>query len=289
MSWRTVVITKRAKLELKLGSMVIRDEGTTRIHIGELKTLIIDSTAVSITSSLLVELMKNKIKIIISDEKHNPCGELVNYYGSHNCSKCIRQQTNWNQEIKDKVWTAIIRQKIWLQKMHLYTRELREYLLLDQYLDELEISDITNREGHAAKVYFNALFGQNFSRNSGGPINAALNYGYSLVLSSFNQAINAKGYLTQLGIWHDNQFNHFNLSCDLMEPFRPLIDSYVIDQSFHEFAKEEKMTMIRIFDKRISIQNKKQKLSSAIQIFTNSVLEALVEEELGYIAMIGHE
>ncbi len=289
MSWRTIVVTKRSKLELKLGSMVIRGENTTRIHISELKTLIIDSTAVSITSSLLVELIKNKVKIIFSDEKHNPCGELVSYYGSHNCSKCIRQQIKWSQDIKEIVWTAIIQQKIWLQRMHLYNREHEEYSLLDQYLDELEMGDITNREGHAAKVYFNALFGLPFSRDSGGPINAALNYGYSLVLSSFNQAVNAKGYLTQLGIWHDNQFNYFNLSCDFMEPFRPFVDSYVIDQSFSEFGKDEKKIMLDLFEERVSIQNKKQKLSAAIQIFTNSALESLDKKEPEHLAMISHE
>ncbi len=289
MSWRTVVITKRSKLELKLGSMVIRDENTTRIHISEIKTLIIDSTAVSITSSLLIELIINKVKIIFSDEKHNPCCELVSYYGSHNCSKSIRHQTNWSQDIKDIIWTAIIRQKIWLQRMHLYNRHHDEHLLLEQYLDELEIGDITNREGHAAKVYFNALFGMSFSRDSGGPINAALNYGYSLILSSFNQAINAKGYITQLGIWHDNQFNFFNLSCDFMEPFRPFVDAYVIDRSFSDFGKAEKRVMLNIFDERINIKNKNQKLSAAIQIFVNSALEALDKEEPGHLAMIGYE
>ena len=78
---------------------------------------------------------------------------------------------------------------------------------------ELEFGDLTNREGHAAKVYFNALFGKDFSRRSDNDINAALNYGYALILSSINKEIVSCGYLTQLGICHRNEYNDFNLSC----------------------------------------------------------------------------
>lgn len=54
--------------------------------------LVIESTAVSITASLMAELMKRKIKVIFCDEKRNPAGELINYYGSHDTSNKYRQQ-----------------------------------------------------------------------------------------------------------------------------------------------------------------------------------------------------
>ena len=41
-------------------------------------------------------------------------------------------------------------------------RKLDEYLRLGEYIENIEINDVTNREGHAAKVYFNALFGKIF-------------------------------------------------------------------------------------------------------------------------------
>ena len=76
------------------------------------------------------------------------------------------------------------------------------------------------------------------SENHSCPINAALNYGYSIVLSVFNREITANGYLTQLGLFHDNMFNQYNLSCDLMEPFRPFVDIAVKDMNPHKFEKE---------------------------------------------------
>ena len=45
MSWRTVVITGAAKLDLKMGLLVVRKETTTRSHLSEIGTLMIESTA----------------------------------------------------------------------------------------------------------------------------------------------------------------------------------------------------------------------------------------------------
>lgn len=78
MSWRVVIISKRAKLDFKMSFLVIRNEdGEKRIFIGDIAVLMIESTAVSITAYLMTELIKRKIKIIFCDDKHNPCGEVV--------------------------------------------------------------------------------------------------------------------------------------------------------------------------------------------------------------------
>lgn len=77
MSWRIIVISKRAKLDLQLGKMVVRSDEITKIVLSEISTIIIESTAVSITASLISELAKRKIKVIFCDEKRNPSCELT--------------------------------------------------------------------------------------------------------------------------------------------------------------------------------------------------------------------
>ena len=104
MSWRIVVISKRAKLDYQLGYMVVRNEEVTKIHLGEISTVLIESTAVSITTSLLAELTKKKIKVIFCDEKRNPSSELIGYYGSHDTSNKVRKQVLWSRNIKDAVY-----------------------------------------------------------------------------------------------------------------------------------------------------------------------------------------
>lgn len=284
MSWRTVVIANRCKLDLKMGCMVVRGEETKRVFIDEIAMLIIENTAVSLTAALIAALTEKKVKIVFCDERRNPTAELVSYCGAHDSSRKIRTQINWDDGIKGAVWTEIVSEKIRNQadllQRYGYWDEER---LLRNYLDEIEFNDAGNREGHAAKVYFNALFGKSFSRGQENTTNAALNYGYGLLLSAVNREIVANGYLTQLGIFHDNMFNHFNLGSDLMEPFRVLADKTVIEKQWQEFTTKEKHEMIEILHETVLIGETAQTVLNAIKIYTRSVFDAINERDISYL------
>lgn len=283
MSWRVVVISKRAKLDYQLGYLVVRNENVTKIHLGEISTLLIESTAVSITTSLLAELTKKKIKVIFCDEKRNPSSELVGYYGSHDTSSKVRNQIQWSRNSKDAVWTEIVTEKIRKQKKLLEYQGKEESKLLDSYLQEIKWNDETNREGHAAKVYFNALFGLDFTRTTDCSVNSALNYGYSIILSAFTREITANGYITQLGLFHDNMFNQFNLASDLMEPFRVLVDKEVLEMKFEEFEVDEKRRLVNILNHEVVIDGKVQYVNNAVKIYCKSVFDALNENDSSLI------
>ena len=283
MSWRIIVISKRAKLDLQLGKMVVRSDEITKIVLSEISTIIIESTAVSITASLISELAKRKIKVIFCDEKRNPSCELVNYYGSHDTSNKIRKQIAWKQQTKEAIWTEIVTDKIRKQKNLLELLGRKESALLDTYLKEITWNDGTNREGHAAKVYFNSLFGLDFTRTEDSLINAALNYGYSVLMSTFAREIVASGYLTQLGIFHDNMFNQFNLASDLMEPFRILIDREVLMMTLEVFQHSEKMQLVNVLNHEVRIDGKVQYVNNAIKIYCKSVFDALSEDDSALI------
>lgn len=283
MSWRIIVISKRAKLDLQLGKMVVRSDEITKIVLSEISTIIIESTAVSITASLISELAKRKIKVIFCDEKRNPSCELVNYYGSHDTSNKIRKQIAWKQQTKEAIWTEIVTDKIRKQKDLLELLRRKESALFDTYLKEITWNDGTNREGHAAKVYFNSLFGLDFTRTEDSLINAALNYGYSVLMSAFAREIVASGYLTQLGIFHDNMFNQFNLASDLMEPFRILIDREVLMMTLEVFQHSEKMQLVNVLNHEVRIDGKVQYVNNAIKIYCKSVFDALSEDDSALI------
>lgn len=284
-----IVITKRAKLDLQLGKMVVRSDETVKIVLSEISTILIESTAVSLTTSLIAELAKRKIKVIFCDEKRNPSCELVNYYGSHDTSNKVRRQIAWKQSTKEAVWTEIVTEKIRKQKELLEASGKEEAALLASYLREIVWNDETNREGHAAKVYFNALFGLDFTRTEDNFINAALNYGYSIILSAFTREVVANGYITQLGLFHDNMFNQFNLASDLMEPFRILVDREVTEMKRLQFEHEEKMQLVNILNQEIQIDGKTQYVNNAIKIYCKSVFDALEEDDSSLIRFYGIE
>ena len=284
MSWRVVMVAKPSKLDYSLGYMVVRDvESTTKVHLSEVSVLIIENTRCSVTTALLSRLIEEKIKVIFCDEKRNPISELTAYYGSYDCSQRLKNQLKWPTEMRQQMWTLIVEEKIRNQSRLLQLYKLSQYELLDKYIDELEFNDSTNREGHAAKVYFNALFGLKFTRNSEDPINAALNYGYSLILSAFNREIVSNGYLTQLGLFHDNMFNQYNLSCDLMEPYRPAIDYVVKENDIKEFTREEKIEIIKTLNRETEIDGKINTLLNSIKIYCKSIFNALDEQEMSLI------
>lgn len=285
MSWRTVVITGIAKLDYQMDFMVVRKkEGVSKIYIDEISVIIVESTMVSMTAVLLCELTKKKVKVIFCDEKHNPSSELVPYYGSHDTSAKIRQQIQWDPYTKKTVWAEIVGEKIRQQMRHLYERGFRtQGDLLKSYIGEIQLGDESNREGHAAKVYFNALFGMEFTRTEENSVNAALNYGYGIILSHFTREISANGYITQIGLFHDNMFNQFNLASDLMEPFRILVDRKVYEMNLLKFDRGEKLEIIDIVNDEVIIDNKINYVSNAIKIYCRSVFEALNERDVSLI------
>lgn len=290
MSWRTVVISSSAKLDYQQGYLVVRTDQTQKIFINEIAVLILESTAVSLTSYLLNELVKKKVKIIFCDEKRNPFSELMPCYGSHDSSLKIKNQMAWQIGFKTELWTEIVSEKIKNQALLLKkVGKVKEHQLLLQYIGEMETGDISNREGHAAKVYFNALYGMDFTRTSDSSTNAALNYGYAIILSAFNREIAACGYLTQLGIFHDNMFNPFNLASDIMEPFRILIDEWVYHMNPEIFEHFEKMEMVRLLQKEVFIEGRREVVLNAIKIYTKSIFDALNEQDLSMIKFYRNE
>lgn len=281
MSFRTVVISNKSKLSYKNNYLVVKKEDNERyIHISEIDTVIIDSIAVSITSYLLLELSNNKVNIIFCNEKRNPYSQLIPFYNSYNTSKKVLLQTKWTKKIKDEMWQKIIENKILNQATLLIKLKKNNGDTLISYAKDVQLGDKTNREGHAAKVYFNSLFGKKFSRNQPNDINAALNYGYAIILSALNKEISINGYITELGINHRNDYNYYNLTCDFMEPLRILIDEFVYHNRKREFNKEYKMDLVNILNHKYKYQNKELFLTDIIKLYVRNIFKCIEKNEI---------
>ena len=185
MAFRNIVIVSPCKLSYKGGYLVVRKEDdTTKVHLSEITSIVLQTNQVYVSAYLLAELAKEKISFVVADEKCNPIGHYLPLYGSHNTSKRISEQVEWGEPIKKRVWQRVVKDKIMHQSRLLNVRACEnEGSMLAQLVPEVRSGDTTNREAHAARIYFQALFGQGFSRDDDTPVNAALNYGYSILLS----------------------------------------------------------------------------------------------------------
>ena len=289
MAFRSIIIKERCKLECSLNYLICR-KGTeeTRVLIDEIKLIIIESTQVSITTSLIAKLTENKVKIIFCDVNHNPISEITPYQNNYYSYRKIKEQINFVNDQND-LWRIIIKEKILNQAYVLKISDhIEEYNMLMSYYDDVEKGDTSNREGHSAKVYFNALFGKDFNRrNEFDPINKYLNYGYSLILASINREIKALGYLTELGIHHIGESNPFNLSCDLIEPLRPLIDSLVVKKIVNE--DNYKMKYLELLSSQVLYNDQYIFLDNAIHLYIVNIIDYMKTNDDKYLKFIYYE
>lgn len=269
--------------------MVVRKEDdTAKVHLSEISTIVLDTLQVFISAYLLAELSKNKISLVVSDDRHDPVGQYLPLYGAHNTSKRIAEQMAWGEPIKKRVWQHVVRDKIAAQARFLEERDYdREARLLKDLVQEVRSGDTTNREAQAARIYFSALFGNDFSREMDVPVNAALNYGYAVLLSMVNREVVSRGVLTQVGICHRNEYNQFNLTCDLMEPFRPAVDRLVVDFLAGEFDQEMRRVLSDLGNTHARYRDGAYRLSSVISQYVQQCLNALnkripVDEIVGF-------
>ena len=288
MGWRSVIITQHAKLTYSMQMMIVQTrDGINQIPIEDINLLLVSTTQAVITSALISKLAQNQTKIIFVDEKGNPIVETAVYYpGTRNMAK-LTQQFNWDEHLKEVLWTKIVSQKIKNQIAVLANYHLNKDEVQSE-LDQLEINDESNREAIAARKYFMLLFDKNFVRRDTSAINAALDYGYAILLSSFNREIAMNGYLTYFGIHHCSQENQFNLASDLMEPFRPFVDYWVkAHEKIKELTPDIKYGLVELLSLEIKFNGKKTLLTNAITVYVRECLKFLsgVSKELPEMEM----
>lgn len=262
---------------------VIKEEQEVLIPLSDIHTIIVDNSRTVVTGQLMNKLTRYHILLIFCDETHHPNVFSLGLYSHHRVYGVLHKQINWSQEAKGKMWQRIVKIKIRNQA------SLLEYLEKDPQVikrlrtlaDQVEFEDSSNREGHAAKLYFNELFGPTFHRLRGSvdSYNAALNYGYTVLRACVARTIVAYGLHPSFGIGHRNQFNAFNLVDDCMEVFRPIIDFWVVMTIEEDdyLTWETKQLLIRRLSAKILINGQRQTVLNAIDLFVQSFIKSLNE------------
>lgn len=275
--WRTVIISTPSTLTYCGGCLAIAGDAEGRVPLSQVRTVLINTQQATMTARLISELNRENIRLIFCDEKRNPSGELCRYAGSTYTAGRLFEQIAWSPQARVDMWQSIVTAKLRNQYKLLLHLEQELPEELEGYIDGVLPGDPTNREGQAARVYFNTLFGCRFSRRTESAVNSALNYGYTILLSSFNRLLTIHGYNTALGIKHGSRENPFNLSCDLMEPFRPFVDLLAYRNIDCELNWEYKKELIAINETPILYDGMSMELQTAIEAYAIEVLKSIGE------------
>ena len=246
MTWRVVHVSQSEKMRLKLGNLLVQKMGQEfTVPLSDISIIVAEGGDTVVTLRLLSALSKYNIALVVCDNEHLPTGIYHSQNGHFRDYKRLKEQMDWSQKQKDKAWQIVTYYKINNQEdvLAMFEKSLDNIRLLSDYKEQIEPGDRTNREGHAAKVYFNELFGKQFVRvtqQEADVINAGLNYGYAIMRAQMARIVAGYGLNGLLGIFHKNEYNQFNLVDDLMEPFRQIVDVWVYDNlRDQEFLKYE--------------------------------------------------
>lgn len=277
MGFRAVCIESRCRCSYSGGYLVVTGETkTTKIHLSEISSLTFCTSSVYVSGYLMSELAKSKIPVVFCDEKCYPVAESLPLYGAHNCSARLVDQLDWTAPAKKRVWQRVVRDKIKAQAEVLHiVGAIADEKVLKSYVEDVRSGDPTNREAAAAGLYFTSLFGPAFNRDQDSELNAALNYGYSILLSKVSREVVSRGYLTQAGINHRGELNQWNLSCDLMEPFRPFVDLVVIQSGLTHFGVDMRRLLIDMMNRTVSFDGGSYKMGSVVSRYVQSCFDAL--------------
>ncbi|MCH1627739.1 type II CRISPR-associated endonuclease Cas1 [Fredinandcohnia quinoae] len=285
MSWRHIMITQNAKLSVKHHKLVIQQEITSTIPLQDIASIIIEARGVTLTSQLLSQCAEKKIAIFTCDDKILPNG-IFNCFHQHSRQlTVITTQFGLTKPFKKRIWQQIVRQKIENQALclELLGREGANELRL--IAKTVESGDTSNREAYAAKLYFQYLFENGFTRRSEDPINRLLNYGYAIMRGAVARCLTNYGFLPSLGIYHDNQLNAFNLADDFMEVLRPLVDLHVAQQESDIWDIETRAALVNLLNIDVSITKEYRSVTVAIEDMVKSFIASSRQNDTSYLKL----
>lgn len=282
---RTLVFSSPMILSLKNQQLVLAfkdspDEKRS-VPIEDVGVILLENQQTNITLPLLNALAENEVQVVICNSKGMPSAMIQSMNSNNLQGETLRNQISCGEVLKKQLWKQVVEAKIRNQAALLNSIG-EEGNVLKPFYANVKSGDIDNREGIAARIYFQHLFGDGFTRNREEPgTNALLNYGYSILRAATCRAIVSSGLLPAIGIHHHNRSNAYPLADDLMEPFRPFVDGVVYDLATSgkmELNKDVKGELISVLYADTLYGKIKRPLSVGLSMTTASLAKCLSKE-----------
>lgn len=283
---QTIVFSSPVNLSLKYNQLIIAfkdcDEVVSR-PIEDIGVVIIENQQTHVTMPLLNALSDNKVSVIVCDNKGMPNHMLMPLEANATLQESCKCQIEASVPVKKKIWKNIVECKIRNQAMVLDMIGKGGNVLKPYYSNVLS-GDKDNREGAAAKVYWQKMYGKDFRRDRfGGPPNTLLNYGYAILRAAVARSLLGSGLLPLFGIFHRNRYNAFPLADDVMEPYRPFVDLAVneifeFSQSI-ELTKDVKQHIVKVLTCDVKMNGKTSPLMVALSGTTASLARAFKDNK----------
>lgn len=283
MGFRQIYIKEANKLSFGNNSIIItkgKDDKELSFPLEDIDMIFVEDPQAIITTRLISEVSNYGISIIFCGKNYLPSTITAPINKHYQQTALLKLQINLLQSKKNKFWEFIIKQKIKNQMVVIEntTYDNETYNKLKNYLTMVKFGDEKNMEGLAAREYFKSLFGPRFIRFDDSPISSALNYGYSIISGAVIRTVAFAGLNDNIGIWHHNELNANNLSYDLVEVFRSIVDYYVynhLEELTIPLTMDIRKGMVNLLNYYVKVDGKKYQVSYAIGLFVNEYINYL--------------
>ncbi len=294
MSWRIVMISQPSKLSLKDNNLhIFRYESGEEFSapLEDIAVVIQEDLKSSITMQALNAFNEHNIVLVTCDESHHPSGLNLPINGHFRNSQVAFMQKDVPKSLYSQLHQKIIKNKIKNQSFILHSFYPEKTAPLEFLSQKVKLADKDNCEAQAAAYYFKALFGNDFIRGKPDSINGALNYGYSIFRALMARAVISNGLLAQLGIFHKNTFNAFNLVDDLMEVFRPIVDNFVKNhqeeiKQQNTLSLEMRQALVALLTGDVLLDNNQHNITAASLLYVQSLVRCYKENRAQNLQLV---
>ena len=266
-----------AKLSLRNGQLVLEaGEAKTQAPLEDVGVVVLTHPQVLITHCLLGACSEAGVVVIVCNSRRLPESVLLPLSGASLHTKYLAQQVNMTQRLKDRLWKQVVQAKIREQALTLKMAG-GDFRAVKCLVSRVRVGDSTHCESRAAAAYWPRLFGPSFRRDPLEPdVNALLNYGYAIIRAAVARSIVATGLHPSLGIHHHSQYDSLCLADDMMEPFRPRVDTRVLELAVDQglvapMTRENKHHLLKVLTETCKVDDADMPILTAMQRYAASL------------------
>jgi CRISP-associated protein Cas1 len=267
-TWRSVVISRPAKLRREQFRLAVEQEQTALVPFEDIAVIVLNHREILLTHAVLSACGEYGISLFATGETHHPNGVFLPFLSHSRATRWLRLQLELPRPTVKQTWSAIVRKKIANQAICLQLAGRDGADRLNTYTQRVRSGDVENAEGQAAAIYFVQLFGKGFHREQASFVNAALNYGYAVLRGTIARGLVAHGLMPSIGLFHASEQNAFNLADDVIEPFRPVVDLFVakyLSVAGNELNPQDKVALVGLLNVDVEMPRGKMSVLSAIE------------------------
>lgn len=284
MVWRSVMISRPAKLRREHFSLAIEQEETAFVPFEDIAVIVLNHREITLTHPVLSACAEYGIGLYATGSNHQPAGVFLPFLSHSRTTRMMRLQLDIARPLAKQAWAGIVRRKIENQAGCLRLCGKDGVDRMESYARRVRSGDGDNLEGQAAAFYFTQLFGQGFHRAEERWTNAALDYGYAVLRGAIARGLVAHGLHPTIGLSHDSEQNAFNLADDLIEPFRPLVDLHVAKYpatTEGDLLPADKSALVALLNVDVAMPQGRMSALSAIEYAVESLVRLYDENANG--------